>query len=138
MLKHGQTSEIVLNYVIKWQKSKRQIDGEKLKIYNIPKKDMRKFMQEGNYTLTDGVSLLIDDFYLPEDKTSSVIIIDCPSTDYLDSLVSSNITLQEESLVIHITSQEILITSKYQNLIKKFHKDCNHIFCDKRLNENEP
>jgi len=54
---------------------------------------MRKFMQEGNYTLTDGVSLLIEDFYLPEDKTSSVIIIDCPSTDYLDSLVSSNITL---------------------------------------------
>jgi len=57
------------------------------------------------------------------------IIIDCPSTRYLDSL-ASNPTVSacsKPTLVVHITPWKVLNTSKYCQLATAFGPDCQHL-----------
>jgi len=93
-------------------------------------------------TLTDGTVVRSQDVRGPDEPGAKFIILDCPSLDYIDSLIDNqdlnptvNSSLSENAnLVVHFGPLEVVQDERYQKYISRFSSSTIHL----GLNENNP
>jgi len=136
-----------LSYICKIKKYRGKVLPEKIKEFNIPKKFIQKIIQEKELVI-HGVLYKASDIQEPSEPSAILIIIDCPSPEYIESLITQesfkayfeqNIDPNENSVkaVIHMSTLEVLTDPRYSQLFEKFSKDCEHIFINEKLKGRE-
>lgn len=92
-------------------------------------------------TLPDGTVVKSKDVCLPECPGAVFIVIECPTEDYLDSLIMNPaFTKHQEtaskediaSCVIHFTPENVLNDTRYKNWMNKFAKSTYHMIINKQ------
>ena len=92
--------------------------------------------------LSDNRVIRSEDVMGPEDKGPLFIVLECPSVDYIDSLVTnetifeniSNEDLSLISVVFHFAPKEVLDDRRYQQWIQRLGDSTQHM----ALNEDNP
>ena len=91
-------------------------------------------------TLADNRVIRPEDVMGPEDKGPIFIVLECPSVDYIDSLVTNESILQNISnedlnlisVIIHFTPTQVFENPKYQQWMKQIGDTVDHLL----LNED--
>ncbi|XP_074599765.1 ribonuclease Z [Brevipalpus obovatus] len=85
--------------------------------------------------LEDGRTIHSSDVTEPSKPGLSFVILECPSEDYLDSLVDQEALLPNNesspSVIIHFTPPEVVISAQYQDWIRKFPSTVDHLGVNK-------
>lgn len=85
--------------------------------------------------LEDGRTIHSSDVTEPSKPGPSFLILECPSEDYLDSLIDQKALLPDSefapSVIIHFTPPEIILTTQYQDWIRKFPSEVDHLGVNK-------
>ena len=84
--------------------------------------------------LADGRVVKHSDVCAPTQAGSEILIIDCPSVEYLDSLISNErmneLIGQENSLltcVFHMSDIDVLLEKRYQDWVNRFPSSVQHL-----------
>ncbi|XP_031837822.1 ribonuclease Z [Nomia melanderi] len=91
-----------------------------------------RLLKDGfNITKEDGTVVRSSDVCEPEGPKDAVIVIDCPSEEYLESVIKNPKFLNTDNyakvLVYHFTPAKIFNRSEYQTWIKAFGMSTKHI-----------
>ena len=84
------------------------------------------------YTLDDGRVITREDISLPPDLVPPVVVLECPSEEYLESMISSEKLIElsnhedfKPQLMIHMSPADIVDREEYQIILDRF---VSHIF----------
>lgn len=133
-------------YICKPHAGKRRLILEKCVDLNVPVGPLLGILKnEESITLQDGTVVMPDQVLSPAEKPYPIIILECPSVEYLDSLMSNkhlnSLQMKDKEeeqhnlpaeLVVHMSPVEVLDHPKYQNWIKRFPSETRHLI----LNES--
>lgn len=95
---------------------------------------LRKLKSGEDIELADGRLIRHTDVCAPTQAGSEILIIDCPSAEYLDSLISNErmneLIGQENSLlkcVFHLSDIDVLLEKRYQEWVNRFPSYVRHL-----------
>lgn len=126
-------------YVVKPHQKSRKVNLEKcvdLGIKSGP--DVGKLKRLESVTLSDGRVIHPDQVLDEAVIEGPIVVVECPSDDYLYSLLQSKPLLQCQSnnpaadLVIHMSSSAIIDNHQYQLFIQRFPESTKHIFLNEK------
>lgn len=124
-------------YICKPHSAKRRLLLEKCVDLGVPVGPLLGALKnEESVTLDDGTVVTPDQVLSTAETPYPIIILECPSVDYLDSLVNSKQlnSLQKSGekdfpaeLVVHMTPVEVMDHPKYQQWIQSFPSETEHL-----------
>ncbi|GLV41872.1 Ribonuclease Z [Carabus blaptoides fortunei] len=93
-------------------------------------------------TLDSGVVVKSEDVCLPDDPGPIIIVVDCPSIHYLDSLQNTEEFLKHQSsavcdedlayFIVHFTPADVMEHPRYREWIDKFSPSTQHLVLNNR------
>ncbi|KAL4241000.1 Zinc phosphodiesterase ELAC protein 2 [Mactra antiquata] len=131
----------VMAYIIKLKELRPKVDPEKLHALGIKTGPwLKQIINMETVTFDDGKVVEPDDVLMEgETGCEPLIILDCPSEDYLDSLLSheqfinfKTIYGTQPHMIIHMAPSDIVNNSKYKQFMDRFEERTIHLM----LNEN--
>eukprot|EP00111_Clytia_hemisphaerica_P001366 TCONS_00003881-protein len=104
----------------------------------VPSGPLRGQLQAGiEVTLDNGTVVKKSDVCDPDIPGTHILIVDCPSISFIDSLTTNNILQkytvkgeQQAGLVLHLSPQTVCDNPKYVKWIKKFQLETRHTFAN--------
>ncbi|XP_076073663.1 zinc phosphodiesterase ELAC protein 2-like isoform X2 [Mytilus galloprovincialis] len=123
-------------YIIKPNPKNQVVNYQKCIDLGINDVSMVKQLRNGeNATLSDGRIIYPDDVLTEKDIARPIIVVECPSEDYLYSLLRSE-KLSEcqgdyddsAELVVHMSSYNMVNNPQYQQFIQRFPSSTVHMF----------
>ncbi|XP_045213766.2 zinc phosphodiesterase ELAC protein 2-like [Mercenaria mercenaria] len=133
----------VMNYIIRLKAIPRKVDSKKLLSLNTKSGPWIKKLVDGEeVTLPDGRTVKPDDVLFEKDKDlGPIVVVDCPTEDYLDSLSTNKqlLDLQTETdskplMIIHMAPATIIEEPRYKAFMDRHQSGTIHLM----LNENSP
>jgi ribonuclease Z len=128
-------SELVLNYIVSLCNLPGKLNIEKCFRLKIPKGPALGELKNGkDYVFPDGRVVKSSEVCDPEEPGPVFLVIDCPSEEYIDSLINSesfnrHISTKESlipSHIFHFSPAEVLQDKRYQEWIHKFPETTFH------------
>ncbi|CAI6346770.1 unnamed protein product [Macrosiphum euphorbiae] len=138
-------SNVAMSYVCRLKPKPGFLDLDKCVKHNVPPGPLLGLLKSGNdITLSDGTLVKSSDVTSPDDPGPVFIVVECPSEDYIDSLLNETIfskhqlgVINEEDIafmVVHFTPQDVRNDPRYQSWMKLFPSETYHLLLN---NENK-
>ncbi|KAL9642236.1 hypothetical protein ABK040_007236 [Willaertia magna] len=92
---------------------------------------LRGKLCKGEDVVINGVTYKPDDFISPPIPGLNVLIINCPNEFYLNSLLTHkqfDKYYGKAGIIVHITPHKILTSERYKEFMRRFDKNCDHIY----------
>ena len=131
----SEDSEVVLNYIVSLSSLPGKLNIEKCFRLKIPKGPALGELKNGkDYVFPDGTVVKSSDVVDPEEPGAVFLVIDCPTPEYVDSLINNDHFNRhigtEESLIpshiFHFSSVDVLQDSRYKEWMNKFPETTFH------------
>ncbi|XP_063444670.1 zinc phosphodiesterase ELAC protein 2-like [Mytilus trossulus] len=123
-------------YIIKPHPRPRSVDLSRCKSLGLkPGPLIGKLKNEESVTLPDETVIHPDQVLMPKENPKPILVVECPSEDYLYSLLRSE-KLSEcqgdndnsAELVVHMSSYNMVNNQQYQQFIQRFSSSTRHMF----------
>ena len=135
----SKTAKETIGYICRFKQNEYfpKIKNSDMKRYGLTYEDVKNIVLNKVITLKNGEKLNLSQI-APSFKMDewTFIIIDCPSIAIMNQIIKNQSLIQcnDDNLaplrsIIHIVPLSILENEHYQSWIKKFEKDCVHLFC---------
>ncbi|KAI5723587.1 hypothetical protein M8J76_008409 [Diaphorina citri] len=127
-----------MSYICRLKPRPGTLSLEKCVAHNVPPGPLLGQLKGGkDVTLADGTLVRSADVTEPDEMGAVFIILDCPSEDYLDSLLGESIFSQHQScamneddkaaLVAHFSPHHIMSHPRYKEFMSKFPSTTQHL-----------
>ncbi|XP_015363613.1 PREDICTED: ribonuclease Z, mitochondrial isoform X1 [Diuraphis noxia] len=138
-------SNVAMSYVCHLKPKPGFLDLDKCVQHNVPPGPLLGLLKSGkDITLSDGTVVKSSDVTSPDDPGPVFIVVECPSEDYIESLLNESIfskhqlgVSNEEDIafmVVHFTPQDVRNDQRYQSWMKLFPSETYHLLLN---NENK-
>ncbi|KAK6624132.1 hypothetical protein RUM44_010990 [Polyplax serrata] len=130
------SSKHAVSFICHTKKSLGKLDIKKCVDLGIPYGPILGQLKKGEtITLPNGNVINSSDVKEPDESGAIVIVVECPSEDYLDSLLQESAFYRHQSgntdeiasVVIHFTNSNVLEHTKYKEWISRFPKETKHL-----------
>ena len=144
-----QSQKSVVSYIGHLARTPGKFDVKKAKALGIPTVPYFRQLIEGQtVTLESGRVITPDQVVGPSLPGPVFAIIDCPTPNYLDSLISnprfcdyyvnSTNNFQKIMVMVHLSGRDVVLSTSYQEWCNRFGPETQHILLDTAEKINEP
>uniref|UniRef100_A0A2S2QAT2 Zinc phosphodiesterase ELAC protein 2 n=1 Tax=Sipha flava TaxID=143950 RepID=A0A2S2QAT2_9HEMI len=141
----NKVNNVAMSYVCRLKPKPGLLDLDKCVKHNVPPGPLLGQLKSGkDITLLDGTIVRSSDVTSPDDPGPVFIVVECPSEDYIDSLLNESIFSKHQQnvinkddiafMVVHFTPQEVRNDPRYQSWMKLFPPETYHLLLN---NENK-
>lgn len=125
-----------LCYIMECPSSLGKFDAQKAKELGVPGGPVRSLLAKGeSITLDNGAIINSSDVLGPPKAGAVIVILDCPSVDYIHSL--DTFETGSVTILIHLCGPEVLQDERYLKWIASIGRSCQHLFISPGLHEQE-
>ncbi|XP_067005978.2 ribonuclease Z, mitochondrial [Anabrus simplex] len=133
-----QDSPVSLCYICRLKPRPGALCLERCVEKRVPAGPLLGILKSGlDVTLDDGTVVRSADVRLPDDPGPVFIVVECPTVNYIDSLVSNPTFIQHQAttkveedaahLVVHFTPPEVMEDARYRSWMEKFFPSTHHL-----------
>ncbi|CAF0999116.1 unnamed protein product [Adineta steineri] len=122
--------DLVYAYLCETHPFPGSLSAELCAFHGVPPSELRSRLKNGeDITLPDGRVILSKDVTLPGEPPVKVLILECPSLNYLDSIIKSDLNSHSYHTIVHLAPHSILNNETYRSWMKSI-KTTHHLFLD--------
>ncbi|UJR08657.1 hypothetical protein I4U23_012916 [Adineta vaga] len=122
--------DLVYAYLCQTHPFPGSLSAELCTFHGVPPTELRSRLKNGeDVTLSDGRVIRSKDVTLPSEPPVKILILDCPSLAYLDSIKSNELNSHSYHTVVHLAPSTILNSETYRSWMKSLNTT-HHLLLD--------
>lgn len=133
------SKDISVAYICKLHNKPGELIMEKCMELGVPVGPILGHLKNGiDVTLENGKVVRSKDVVCPEEQGATFIVVECPTEDFLDSLMNADVFKRHQStatdvndiaeVVVHFTPKRVLLHPRYLEWISRFSSQTRHLF----------
>ncbi|CAF0819832.1 unnamed protein product [Adineta ricciae] len=123
-------NDLVYAYLCETHPFPGSLSAELCAFHRVPPNELRSRLKNGeDVTLPDGRLIRSKDVTLPGEPPVRVLILDCPSLAYLDSIKSNELNSHSYHTIVHLAPSAILNNDTYRSWMKSMNTT-HHLLLD--------